>query len=378
MNERGGADAIGRSIEDLPTPCLLVDRKAMNRNLQALQSFLRLKGKSLRAHAKTHKSSHIAALQMKCGAIGLCAAKLSEAEALIKRGITNLLLTGPVVTDEAHDRLMGCLRMTPELLITLDNLDNAHRLAKKASPLGKPLHCLIDLDPGFHRTGIPLSQAIVFAKNLSRIPQFRIRGIQSYAGDLQHIVAWEERSAKTNLALGPVVDVFHEYCSMGLDMDIFSVGGTGTVQFDAEIPEVTEIQAGSYVFMDAEYGGIEWKDFLDRPGTFETSLCLLSTVVTANHPGFATIDAGLKALYRDGATPTVIDTSPIAMTYDWFGDEYGKITAARPDHNFAVGQKIKLTVSHLDPTINLFDFVYLIDSGRVVDVCSIDLRGSSQ
>ena len=379
-NERNAAGAIGRTIEELPTPCLLADCNAMTRNLQTLQRFLQLKGKSLRAHAKTHKSSQIASLQLKNGAIGICVAKLSEAEALIKSGITNLLVTGPVVTDEAHDRLIGCLDTAPELLITLDNLDNARRLAKKAPSFGEPLHCLIDLDPGFHRTGVPLSEAIAFAQNLAEIPQLRIRGIQSYAGDLQHIVSWEERSARTKLALAPVVDIFREYRSLGLNMDIFSVGGTGTVQFDAEIPEVTEIQAGSYVFMDAEYGGLEWKDFLDRPGTFETSLCLLSTVVTANHPGFATIDAGLKALYRDGATPTVIEPLPFptAMTYDWLGDEYGKITAARPDHHFTVGEKIQLTVSHLDPTINLFDYMYLTDAGRVVDVIPIDLRGCSQ
>ena len=350
----------------------------MDRNIVALQKFLDRKKKALRAHAKTHKSSCLAQWQLNGGAIGICVAKLSEAEGLIEKGITEILITGPIVTDEAHERLLRCLKVAPGLLVTIDDLSNALRLAEKTSSLGHPLHCLIDLDPGFHRTGVPLSEAAGFAEKLREIPGLRIRGIQCYAGNLQHIASREERAARTGEAIRAAAKVFHHYQSLGLDMGIFSVGGTGTVQFDVDIPEVTEIQAGSYIFMDVEYNEIEWGDFLDHPGTFETSLSLLSTVVTANHAGFATIDAGLKALYRDGAVPVVTDPVGAAMTYEWFGDEYGKVIASNPDYRFRLGEKIKLSVSHSDPTINLFDFFYLVEEGVVVDVCPIDLRGCSQ
>ena len=237
----------------------------MARNLQTLQIFLQGKGKALRAHAKTHKSSRIAIEQIENGAIGICVAKLSEAEALIEKGLTNLLVTGPVATDEAHGRLRQCLVKCSELILTVDNLENARRLAAQAV---QPLHCLIDLDPGFHRTGVGPGDAAVFGSELARIPNLRIRGIQTYAGDLQHIASWDERSDRTRQAMRAAARIFHEYRSMGLTMEIFSVGGTGTLPFDVGIPEVTEIQAGSYVFMDAEYMQIEWQDFLDGGAIF--------------------------------------------------------------------------------------------------------------
>jgi len=365
---------LGARISDLPTPCLLVDQSAMRRNLACMQSLVQGKGKSLRAHAKTHKSSCLATLQRESGAIGICAAKLSEAEVLIANKVGGILITGPVVTDEAHGRLIACLEASPDLIITLDDLDNARRLSKKLEKQGRDLSCLIDLDPGFHRTGVPLEYAGEFASALQTLPRIKIRGVQAYAGDLQHIQSFKERSELSSQALGKAAGIVDQLRLRGLEIDIFSVGGTGTAQIDANFPFVTEIQAGSYLLMDEEYSAIDWAE---TAPPFESSLSLLTTVVSANHRKFATIDAGLKAMYRDGGIPRIVDP-PNAGTFEWFGDEYGKITPASPDETFSVGQKIRLSISHSDPTVNLFDVFFATNGDAVVDVYPIDMRGRSQ
>lgn len=368
----------GASLDELPTPCLVADRAAMERNHSALMDLLNRKGKRLRAHAKTHKCSHLAEWQIRKGAIGVCAAKLSEAEALIRAKVSAILLTGPVVTDEAHDRLIRCLEEAPELTVVFDQLENARRLSDKLVRHRKTLACLVDIDPGFHRTGVPPEQAAPFARTLATLPGLRLRGVQAYAGDLQHVVSAADRTARAREALQQPVRVFRECRRMGLPMEIFSVGGTGTLASDVNIPEITEVQAGSYLFMDTEYLNLEWTDFLTRPGPFEPALSLLSTVVSANHPDFATIDAGLKTIYRDGAVPRILEPGGESATYEWFGDEYGKITRGASTPDWKVGQKVRISISHVDPTINLFDFLHLLENGRVSAMLPVDLRGCSQ
>lgn len=373
LSVRWASDQIFRVMNDLPTPCLIADLPAMERNLSLLQGFLKQKGKALRAHAKTHKSTRIASRQIEAGAIGICAAKLSEAERLARSGIASMLLTGPVVTDEAHDRLLRCLADAPGLAIVLDDLENAHRLSEKLGRENQTLRCLIDLDPGFHRTGVPFDRAIPFAKSLATLPNIEVIGIQAYAGNLQHLATAAERREKSQDVLRAAAKVFKEYQTMGLRMEIFSGGGTGTLAADVEIPELTEIQAGSYLFMDEEYTALEWEE-----PRFETALFLLATVVSANHRGFVTIDAGLKTLYRDGGIPAVIEPAAAGATYEWFGDEYGKISTAASPEAFPVGRKVRLSLSHVDPTINLFDRIYAVEKGCVAKVFPIDLRGCSQ
>lgn len=373
MNAQLSSPWIGACRDELPTPCLVADLPAMERNLSSLQSLLDRKGKALRAHVKTHKSSQIALRQIEKGAIGICAAKLSEAEKLVHRGIQSVLITGPVVTNEAHERLQRCLVESPDLMVVLDDLENARSLSEKLMRKNQSLRCLIDLDPQFHRTGVPMDRAIGFAKSLSALPGFEIVGIQAYAGNLQHLISVAERRERSTEAMRTAAAIFRECREMGFTMDIFSGGGTGTLMSDLDIPEMTEIQAGSYLFMDEEYAILEW----DAP-RFETALFLLSTVVSANHREFVTIDAGLKAMYRDGGVPSVVSPQVSGAGYEWFGDEYGKVFTGNSPEFFPLGQKIQLSLSHVDPTINLFDQIFAIENEHVVQVFPIDLRGCCQ
>jgi D-serine deaminase-like pyridoxal phosphate-dependent protein len=159
---------------------------------------------------------------------------------------------------------------------------------------------------------------------------------------------------------------------------IFSASGTGTARIDLAVAELTELQAGSYALMDAEYLAVESADGSDA-ADYHAALTLLTTVVSGPHGRQVTVDAGLKALYRDGGRPRVLNPEYANLQYDWFGDEYGKLSA--PDKVALLpelGTVLELVVSHCDPTVNLFDRFYITRAGKVVDVWPIDLRGRCQ
>jgi len=340
-----------------------------------MQAFARAKGKRLRPHAKSHKCSQLALRQIDLGAVGICAAKLSEAEKLHEAGLDNLMITGPIVGEEAYRRLVTLVARDASLIITLDNLEVAQAISQKMSEAGLTVNCLLDLNVGQQRTGVEPDQAVEFAGLLASLPGLQLVGMQAYAGHLQHIVSYEERGRLCRTALALAEGVFHQLHAHGLN--IFTVGGTGSCPFDVEFSAVTEIQPGSYPLMDADYLAIE------EPGErYALALTIQTTVLSANQPGFVTIDAGLKTIYRDGPAPLVIRTVPEVpaldgFAYDWFGDEYGRITLPQ-GVRLKPGDRVELSVSHCDPTVNLFDYFYVTENGLVREVWPIDLRGCSQ
>lgn len=365
---------VGRPISDLPTPCLTLDAPRLEANLTTLQTDISRAGKSLRAHAKSHKCTRLARLQQEHGAIGICAAKLSEAEGLVAAGLRGVLLTGPIASAEAIERLARLHQNGADLTITLGSESNARRIAHVLEAAGDlpPLPFLLDLDIGQHRTGCAPEEAISLTKRLATLKSLKMIGVQAYAGHLQHLLSRKERARVNADCLGRAIPVFRELRSD--DITIFSVGGTGSYEFDLAVPEVTEVQPGSYALMDADYLAVEpskgeaWK--------FHPALQLRSTVLSERPNGDLTLDAGLKSLYRDGPSPLV--TEPNGLLYDWFGDEYGRLTGDRSTlARLTEGSVVSLTVSHCDPTVNLFDGFYLVEKGLVIDYWPIDLRGCS-
>lgn len=365
---------IGAAVAELPTPCLLLDREVLRSNLSAMRDFLSARGKNLRAHAKTHKCSRLAALQVEHGAVGICAAKVSEARGLIANGIRDVLLTGPAVTAGAHETLLECAEADAGFLAVLDNLDNAARLSALFSARGRRLRCLIDVDLQFGRTGVAPGRVDGFYTALAALPGLQVVGLQAYAGHVQHITGYEARREANRVCLDLAAEARAVLRRRGLAEPILSVGGTGSCRFDAAHPEVTEVQAGSYALMDAEYFRIGAEN-RPRFEDFAPALSLATTVVSANQPGFVTVDAGLKALYRDGGVPEVCRSG---LAYEWFGDEYGKIFSPTGAPLPRLGEQLRLIVSHCDPTVNLFDRFHVISGDRVCDIWPIDLRGCSQ
>ena len=354
---------------DLPTPALVLDKARFERSLVRMAELAAKAGKKLRPHAKTHKSSAVARRQLEAGnCAGVCAAKLGEAEVLLAQGIENVLLTSPVVAPARIARLAELKKAHPGLWITADNAENLRAL----SACGVEFDVLADVNPRMGRTGVAFADAPEFVRTILSLPDLKFRGIQCYAGNVQHIADAKERSAATAAVMKEAGALVRSLRADGIACEVLTGTGTGTAAFDVDIPEVTDIQVGSYCMMDTEYHNIEGVG-----SAFPCALTCLATVVSTNQPDFVTVDAGLKALYFTPHAPPckAADGVPdLRWRYEWFGDEHGRLyfpAGERPK----LGQVVELTLPHCDPSINMHDVIYLCAGDEVLEELPVDLRG---
>jgi len=371
-------DARGVAKRELDTPCLVIDETVLDDNIGKMQAHADGLGKKLRPHAKTHKCSRIAKKQVAAGAVGVCAAKVSEAEILAARGLRGVLVTAPVVTERKIERLCTCVAEDPSVAVVVDDAENANALNAAAGRHGIILNVLVDVDSGRGRTGVPSEQALEFGRTVDSLLHLSLKGIQCYAGHVQHIESFTERREGSLACMRRAAAIVRGFRAEGLPCGVFSGAGTGTYDIDSELPELTELQVGSYAVMDAEYRSVGSADNPGEFSAFRPSLTLLTTVISSHRHDFVTVDAGLKALYHHGAAPQVVGSSGGTLTYDWFGDEHGKISFDPAAKKPEAGDVLELVVSHCDPTINLYDELYVVRAGTVTDVWPVDLRGKSQ
>jgi D-serine deaminase-like pyridoxal phosphate-dependent protein len=371
-------ERIGTSKWDLDTPCLVIAEDILEQNIQNMQTHAIAFGKQLRPHAKTHKCSHIAKMQLNAGCIGICVAKVSEAEVLVNRGLREILITSPVVTDYKINRLMECLAHNPEIMVVVDNAANARKLSESAAKYALKLNVLLDLDPGMGRTGVSFQEGLAAGRFIHSLPSLRLLGVQCYAGHVQHISSFEERNRASLDWMNRAAGVVRQLRQSGLPCNIFTGAGTGTYEIDCQVPELTDLQVGSYTMMDTEYLNIGSAQNPSQFAKFSPALTLLTTVISVNHPNFVTVDAGLKALYHHGGTPLVVHPPGLGLQYDWWGDEHGRITVQNHSPKPAIGDVLELVVSHCDPTVNLFDSLYVTRNEIVKDIWPVDLRGKCQ
>lgn len=359
----------------LNTPVLVIDRDALQRNIVAMAAFARAKGMALRPHAKTHKSVNVAQLQLAAGAVGVCCAKMGEAEALAEGGIGDILITSPVVTPQAIARLVVLNAKIADLRVVADNPENVDALAAAAKAAGKTLNVIVDIDPGIRRTGVPSAEAAVaLAKRIAAAPSLRFVGVQYYCGVQQHIESYADRRAAITERTEYLRGVIEQLKAAGIAPAVVTGGGTGTHAIDAELGVLTELQAGSYVFMDKQYNDCD----LDGQGRqpFETSLFVDAHVISANSSSMATIDAGFKALSTDGGLPVVMDGAPAGAMFVFMGDEHGALIA--PDHAFRIGDHVSLAAPHCDPTVNLYEAYHVVRDGSLIDIWPVSARGRSR
>ncbi|WP_374571261.1 DSD1 family PLP-dependent enzyme [Phenylobacterium sp.] len=370
---------IGRagSRAALNTPALVLDLPAFERNLQAMARYCEQRGLALRPHAKTHKCGEIARRQMAAGAVGLCCAKLAEAEVFAALGVTGLLLTSPVVTDMGLARLIALLARAPDLMVVCDDADNARRLGRGAAAAGLRLRVLVDIDVGLGRTGVAtLRDGVQLARLIAETPGLELYGVQGYAGHVMHIRGRGARRAATSAALELLRGFKRELERCGLAPRIVTGGGTGTFDLDPDLGVLTELQAGSYVFMDREYNDV-WGGS-EGPPPFETSLFVQSTVVSAARPGRATTDAGCKAFATEAGVPSVASGAPPGTTYAFFGDEQGLLSLPPGAGRLAPGAVVSCVTPHCDPTVNLYDVIHVVRDGALVDIWPVEARGRAQ
>jgi D-serine deaminase-like pyridoxal phosphate-dependent protein len=356
---------------DLPTPALVLDRAALHANVAAMAEWARGAGIALRPHAKTHKSAAVARLQIEAGARGLCCAKLGEAEALAAEGVSDILITSPVVPRQAVARLAALARRTRRLAVVADHPDNVDALA--AALGGTPLDILVDIDTGAHRTGVTSPEAAAaLAARIAAHPTLRYRGVQYYCGTLQHIPARSDRAAALAASAETLRKVLAALESAGLPAETITGGGTGSFAIDAELGLLSELQPGSYVFMDREYGDCE-----PAGPPFRSALAIDTTVISANTPGRVTVDAGLKAMSTDAGPPRILAGAHPDTRYLFMGDEHGMLLTPPGEPDPPLGARVTLLPPHCDPTVNLYDVYAVCEGDTVVAWWPIHARGRS-
>lgn len=362
---------------ELDTPALCVDLDALESNLQTMQITVNRNGIASRPHAKTHKCPIIARMQLDSGAVGICTAKMGEAEVMFQHGIDEILMTTTNVTPSKIRRAMTLRQSNNRFIQATDSPRNARDLSAAAEAMGITADVVIDVDPGGHRTGItPGQPALELAQLVDQLPGLRLRGLLCYDGGSQHVTGFAQRRTQTLERLAAATSTFDLMNQSGLSTEIFSGGGTGTYNIDHETRGLTDVQVGSYVFMDAQYLAIGGQNDDAVYSDFESSLTILSTVLNDQYAGRVTTDAGAKACTIN--RPWALVKGETGMSYTSGSDEFGTLRYEdNASRNYSVGDKVELIVSHCDPVVNLYDQMYAIRNDRVEAVWQIAARGMS-
>ncbi len=297
--------SVGMPIEEVDTPCLMVDLDAFERNVEKMGGFMKANGLRHRAHAKTHKSSDIATVQIeRGGACGVCCQKVSEAEALVSAGIRDVLVSNQVVAPKKIERL-AALATRARILVCVDDLGNVADLSKAAQRYGVTLECLVEIDVGAGRCGVsPGQPAVDIAKAIEAAPGLRFSGLQSYQGKAQHVREHGERKAMIQGAIDDTARTVAMLKAEGLTCEIVAGAGTGSFEMEGGSGVYNELQCGSYIFMDADYQRV--KDSDGRAiSEFENSLFIYTAIMSKAKAQVAICDAGLKAQSVDSGLPVI-------------------------------------------------------------------------
>lgn len=359
----------------IPTPAGVIDLDAFDRNVARMAARAKAAGLALRPHAKSHKCAALARRQIAAGAVGVCCAKLGEAEALSAAGIRGILITSSLAGAPSAARAAKLAGIDPAFAITVDHPDGATEIGQAAQAAGVTVRVVIDVDLGMGRTGVAsVEQAVAVGAALAAQPSLKLIGVQGYGGQWQHMSGANARTVAVADGIGKLSEVASALRAQGHEITLMTGGGTGTFSADAAQGVLNEIQAGSYAFMDREY-----REALgsDDDGAFETSLVVQARVISANAERWVTVDAGLKAFATDGAEPEPLGDDWAGSKYRFFGDEHGMVT--RPKHRaVSRGDRVEFTAPHCDPTIDRYDLLHLVRGDVLVDLMRVDGRGASQ
>jgi D-serine deaminase-like pyridoxal phosphate-dependent protein len=371
---RGGPDPIRLHKADIPTPALLVDLDLLESNLRKMANHCRNAGCSIRPHAKTHKCPEIARRQIAVGAVGVSTATVAEAEAMVAAGIPGVLLTSPIVEPVKIQRMVDLAVAGGEILLAVGHALEVDRLADRAEAAGVRIDVLIDLDVGDHRFGCPPGQpALELARRISERPILQIRGVQAYLGLAAHVEGFAARERTSMEAMSRAVETREALLKAGFNAAFLSCASTGTYNIDCRLPGPIELQSGSYVFMDVEYRGIGRRDANSVYDDFEQSLTVLTTVVSESYADLVTVDAGVKSFASDSACRPEAKGRP-SLNYQFHGDEFGRITASAGADLPRIGERLEFYPPHCDPTVNLYDRIYVLRGDDVEDVWEIVAR----
>lgn len=376
MLEHGDLKRGALTRDDLPTPALMLDLDAFESNVSTMTRYAKEHNRALRPHGKTHKCPEIAKALIRAGATGACAAKISEAEVFAQNGVNGILVTTAVVGKHKIERAVRLASQHPDTIFSVDNAQNVRDLNDAAAAAKIHLNVAVDLWVG-RRTGIkPGEPALGLAQLIESLPNVKLAGLQAYAGNASHVIGFEERKKVSREAMAPAVETRLLIESKGIAVPFLSGGSTGTYNIDSEIDGISELQPGSFMFMDVDYGRIGGQDgpvYRD----FRNALSVLTTVVSKPADEVAVVDGGFKAFSTDKPFTPEARSIP-GLTYNWAGDEHGIIKMGGASVPVNVGDRIAFVIPHCDPSVNLYDRIYCLRGDHVEAVWKIAARGMSQ
>lgn len=362
----------GDPLASVDTPSLVLDLAAFEANLRAMQAWADRHEVALRPHAKAHKCPEIARRQLALGARGICCQKVSEAVPFVAAGITDIHISNEVV-GPAKLRLLGQLARAAKLSVCVDNAANLAQISQAMAAAGAEIDVLVEVDVGQGRCGVSDDATVLaLAQQARALPGVNFVGLQAYHGSVQHFRTREERAAVCRQAARIAASYQLLLRESGIACDVITGGGTGSVEFDAASGVFTELQAGSYAFMDGDYGANEWDGAL----AFQNSLFVLSTVMSTPAPDRVILDAGLKSTAAECGPPAIHGAQ--GLQYAAINDEHGVVRVAAGAQAPALGDTLLLVPSHVDPTFNLHDGLVVYRDGIVRDIWEISARGFSR
>lgn len=376
------AARVGDAVDAIDTPALVLDLDAMERNIARMADFARRYGVRWRPHAKMHKCAALAQRLVAAGAVGACVQKTAEAQALAAAGVRDLYISNEVIAPAKLARVAGLARALQQqggrLAIAADCDEGVDALAAALGDARDAIDVFVEIDVGQGRCGLPPGPAAVWlAQRIADHAPLRFAGLQAYHGRAQHLRSADDRRSAIAAVLALVRDQLQAFAQAGLAVPLVTGAGTGTMVHEAASGTYGELQAGSFLFMDADYAGNTADP--EQPA-FEHALFVKSQVMSrsarhavcdAGHKSHA-IDSGLPLVYRpDGGTP---------WRYANGGDEHGLLHADEGQPLPALGQTVWLIPGHCDPTVNLYDTLVGVRgglvAGRVEELLRVDARGA--
>ena len=359
--------SVGQRLDDVDTPALILELDAFEKNLRTMAEAVKGRNVRVRAHAKTHKCPEIAKRQIAAGAVGVCCQKVSEAEAMVDGGVTDVLVSNEIVGKQKVARLAG-LSSRARVGVCVDAPANVRALAET----GAKIDVYVEIDVGMRRCGVPTADAaLALAREIAKSGNLRFAGLQAYQGRAQHFRTTAERREAIAQAARKVTETEELLNKNGIECPVVTGAGSGTFMFEVESRLWNEIQPGSYIFMDADYGKNAWEPPQPR---FEHALFVLATVMSRPAPDLAILDAGLKASSVDSGMPLVWQRP--GLRYVGASDEHGRVEIEAGAPAPGLGEKVLLVPGHCDPTVNLYDWYVCVRNGVVEQLWPITARGA--
>lgn len=352
---------------ELDTPALIIDLDVLDRNIKKMAEFFEPLEANLRPHTKTHKCPIIAKKQIEAGAIGITCAKLGEAEVMVNNGIKDVLIANEIVGRKKIERLVD-LAKKAKITVAVDSFENVDEISEYASKEGVSIGVLVEVNVGMNRCGVePGLQALKLAKRMMIKSGIEFKGLMGYEGHAVMIENFEERKKVVEKAMKLLIDTKNLVESEGIKVEVVSAGGTGTYNITGKYEGVTEVQAGSYVFMDTTYRKVVKE--------FDNSLTVLTTVISKPTKQRLIVDAGLKAMPKEEHRNILPEAKIDGLELYALAEEHGYLRVGEKAKDVKIGDKIEFIVAHCCTTVNLHDNYYIVKDDKVVDTWKIEGRG---